>query len=170
MKHLHLLIVVALLLSACASSKEFARMTYGSGEAVVDASGVWTYQLNGISTGIHPYSFDNGPDYFEEGFARFVVNGKFGFFNQGGKVVIKPSYDFATPFQEGRAVVCDGCTLNGEGEHTMYEGGKWGFIDQAGTLVIPMKYERAEMFQDGRATVVLDSKTLSIDVQGVIQQ
>ena len=145
-------------------------MEYGSGIAVVDSSNVWTYKIDGVSTGVHPYPFDNGPDYFEEGLARFVKNNKFGFFDTKARIVVPATYDFATPFKEGRAVVCNGCKPYTEGEYILYKGGKWGFIDTAGKVIIPLQYDSAEMFQGGRAVVVLDGKTMTIDTRGVVQK
>ena len=57
--------------------------------------------------------FDNGPDYYEEGVARFVqqVNGedKIGFHDRKSTVIIPPIYSFASPFRNGYAFVCKGC-------------------------------------------------------------
>lgn len=42
--------------------------------------------------------FDNGWDYYEQGLARFLKNGKVGFHDKKGNIIIKPEYDFAKPF------------------------------------------------------------------------
>ena len=53
------------------------------------------------------YAFDNGPDYYQEGFARIVgADGKIGFLGEtSGKVEIPPQYDDAAPFCNGKAQV-----------------------------------------------------------------
>ncbi len=84
------------------------------------------------------FFFDNGPDYTSEGLARFVWQGKVGFHDERGKVVIEPRFDFATPFEGGRAEVCVGCEKRPEGEHFRYEGGQWGVIDRSGAFVVPL--------------------------------
>jgi len=64
--------------------------------AVVDEKG-WAYIDAQGNILIRPFIVDNGPDYFQDGLARFVELGKFGFFNQRGHVVIHPHFDFAAP-------------------------------------------------------------------------
>lgn len=54
------------------------------------------------------YSFDNGPDYFQEGLARVVADGKVGFIDRGGAIVIPPQFADASGFCHGRATVHDG--------------------------------------------------------------
>lgn len=78
--------------------------------------------------------FDNGLDPFEEGLARTRQNGKIGFFDKTLKIVIPAVHDFAFPFSEGSAVVCNGCKPRKDvtGEHTSIDGGMWGVIDHKG--------------------------------------
>lgn len=99
--------------------------------AVADEQG-WSYLNVRGDVLIRPYVFDNGPDPFREGLARFVSEGKFGFFDETGRVVIPPRYDFAYPFAGGRAKVGRGCRFVSEGEHQRVEGGVWSEIDRLG--------------------------------------
>jgi hypothetical protein len=95
----------------------------------------WRYiDRNGRILNIQPFIYDNGPDYFQEGLARFRENGKVGFLNEVGKVVIQAQFDFATPFSEGYAAFCSGCQKIEVDEHFLFEGGKWGFIDHHGKV------------------------------------
>ncbi|MBS3919443.1 MAG: WG repeat-containing protein [Deltaproteobacteria bacterium] len=89
--------------------------------------------------------FDGGADYFEEGLARTISSGKFGYMDEKLAVVIKPEYDFAFPFENGVAVVCNGCRPVSEGEHHLLTGGKWGAIDRSGAVVIPLTFSREEL-------------------------
>jgi hypothetical protein len=67
-----------------------------------------------------PFLFDNGADYFQEGFARIVdPSGKVGFISAAGVIVIRPTYDFAYPF-------CHGVTKTAL-------AGKGGYLDTTGT-------------------------------------
>lgn len=86
--------------------------------------------------------YDNGPDYFQEGFARTSWNGKIGFIDKKLTIIIPPSYDFAFPFQDGVSLVCNGCKQQADGEHTEMVGGKWGFINISGNVVIPISYSK----------------------------
>jgi len=90
---------------------------------------------------VRTFFFDNGADYFEEGLARTISKGKIGFINEKLEVVIEPVYDFASPFHNRKAKVCNGCTkkIYDGGEHWGMVGGKWGVIDTKGKLISPMK-------------------------------
>jgi len=90
--------------------------------------------------------FDNGADYFVEGLARSVKAGKVGFVNLDLVEVIAPVWDFASPFQDGLASVCNGCAPKSDGkEHTIISGGKWGYIDKLGKVVVPVVYDEANL-------------------------
>ncbi|MBI4703193.1 MAG: WG repeat-containing protein, partial [Deltaproteobacteria bacterium] len=77
--------------------------------AVVDERG-WAYIDARGRVLLRPYVVDNGPDEFAEGLARCVEKDKLGYFDEKGQVVIAPAFDFGTPFRDGRARVCSGCT------------------------------------------------------------
>ena len=89
--------------------------------------------------------YDNGPDYFEEGLARTILNKKFGYMDESLKIIIKPRYDFGFPFCNGYAIVCNKCEPEQEGEHREVIGGQWGVINKKGEVVIPIKFEREEL-------------------------
>ncbi len=134
---------------------------------VIDDTG-WAYINTKGTIVIRPFLFDNGPDDFQEGLARFTSNNKFGFFDKTGKVVIEPRFDFVTPFQEGLAAICQGCKEELVGEHGFMEGGSWGYINQQGETVIPPKFEEARSFINGQAEVKRDGKWIRIDKTGTV--
>jgi len=70
---------------------------------------------------------------------------KYGFIDKMLNVVIKPEYDFAFPFRDGVAIVCNACFSAAEGEHKNVVGGKWDLIDRAGKVVVPLKYKKNEL-------------------------
>ena len=78
---------------------------------------------------------DNGADSFHEGLVRIVRNGKYGFANRVGQVVIPAIYDGAMNFENGHAVVCKGCETSREGEHHFFSGGVWFRINTKGTVL-----------------------------------
>ncbi|MEW6364372.1 MAG: WG repeat-containing protein [Acidobacteriota bacterium] len=133
--------------------------------AVVDEQG-WAYV--GLDGGVllRPLVVDNGPDYFSDGLARYIEKGKIGFFEEDGRKVIPPSFDYATPFQEGLASFCMGCTQAPEGEHIRVVGGRWGYIDAKGEVVIPAQFDEAGAFSGGCAHVKRDGRTFLIDKNG----
>lgn len=89
--------------------------------------------------------FEDGADYYSEGLTRTISNNKFGYMDEKLTVIIKPEYDFAFPFENGIAVVCNGCRPVPEGDHRSLAGGKWGVIDKSGVRVIPITYSKEEL-------------------------
>jgi hypothetical protein len=114
----------------------------GAGPVAASIEGRLHY-LNAAGVVVPVLVFDNGPDYFVEGLARTVQDGKVGFIDENLRVVIAPAWDFAFPFENGAAVVCDGCTLRRVGdEHEEVVGGRWGRIDARGRVVVPVIHAR----------------------------
>lgn len=136
------------------------------GIAAVATKKGWAYIDTAGKAVIEPFVYDNGPDYFQEGLARFVVKGKFGFFNTQGGKVIPPQFDFAEPFAEGRAAVCKGCKKEMQGEHAVWGGGRWGYIDTSGKPVIPCRYDQARPFGNNVAEVMEKGAWVQIDKNG----
>jgi hypothetical protein len=105
---------------------------------------------------------DNGPDYYQEGLTRFIKDRKIGFHDQSGQVIVQPAYDFAAPFKQGHALVCNGCWAaypenpkfsplvssfcdrNLRDEYKSIVGGKWGAVNLKGELVVPVNYASSE--------------------------
>lgn len=135
--------------------------------AVVDSAG-WAYINQTGEIIIRPFVYDNGPDYFSQSLARYVENGKFGFFDTSGKIVIKAHWDFAFPFNEYLAAVCNGCQKEMVGEHSRMQGGQWGFIDLNGNVVIPLEFEEAHKFEKGSAEVKIKGIWKQIDKKGKV--
>lgn len=74
---------------------------------------------------------------FSEGLAAVKKDGKWGFIDTEGNVVIEPQYDGANSFSEGLAAV--------------QSGGKWGYIDKTGNLVIGFTLQSTVAFSEGLA-------------------
>jgi len=87
------------------------------------------------------YVFDNGPDYPSNGLFRIVKDGKIGYANLNGKIVIQPQFDCAYPFKNGKAKVGKGCKEQTDGEHRWWTEGNWYTINKKGK-VIKTKYSR----------------------------
>jgi hypothetical protein len=88
---------------------------------------------------------DNGPDYPSEGLFRIVKDGKIGFANLKGEIVIPPRFEAVYPFQDGVAVYCVGCTTGNDkiaSEYTVWSGGLWGFINKEGAVVAEPEYHK----------------------------
>lgn len=78
------------------------------------------------------FKFDNGPDYVESGLFRIIKNGKIGYANPNGKIIIKPSFDCAYPFEGNFAKVSNHCETEKNGEHSIWKSNNWYRITKDG--------------------------------------
>ena len=124
--------------------------------AVADNTG-WHYIDTKGKTLFHAFVYDNAPDSYSEGLARYInAKGQFGFNDLRGKIVIKARFSYARPFKEGLAAVCEGCRFVKVGEHSTIMGGSWGYVDKTGKVVIALRYHTAGDFEKGLARVKLN--------------
>lgn len=79
--------------------------------------------------------YDNGPDYPSEGLFRIIKDGKTGYANEKGKIVIEPQYECAEPFEGGKARVALKCELKPDGDYTRMISDGWFHIDKTGIKV-----------------------------------
>lgn len=113
-------------------------------------------------------------------------NGKWGFIDEDGNLVIPYEFDFILNFSENLAVVRQGdrwgfidkvgnfavplnfeCALSfSEGLAAVEQNGKWGFIDKTGHFVIPCTYEDASSFENGLAFVRQNDERFFVDKYG----
>jgi hypothetical protein len=119
---------------------------------------------------------------------RSTVNGKAGFVDLTGHIVIKPQFDDAGPFSEGLAAVSINKKwgfINSTGrviieptfefasafseELAPVAAGpelRWGFINKSGALVIRPRFDNAAPFHEGLAYVEVRGRTSYIDKTG----
>jgi WG containing repeat len=85
----------------------------------------------------------------------FRKNGKLGFVDRTGKIVIPAKFDrIDEGFSEGLASV----SINN----------KWGYIDPMGKIVIPLKFEQAINFHEGLGAIQIGGKWGFVDPIGKI--
>lgn len=98
--------------------------------------------LSGCSVpeSVTPYLYDNGPDYLSEGLMRIQdSNGKIGYADEKGEVVIPPQFAFGHPFKNGQAKV----TMHGHEEVVagsnreihVWQSEQWFCINKTGRRV-----------------------------------
>ncbi|PIE86305.1 MAG: hypothetical protein CSA05_01320 [Bacteroidia bacterium] len=133
--------------------------------AVIDSSG-WKFINKKGKNLLTPFTFDNGPDYFEEDVARCIEDDKIGFFNRKGEIVIQPKYTFATSFHEGLSAFCVDCEIVRRLEHYSVKGGKWGYMNKKGEEVIPPIFDGAGFFKEGKAKVKQNGTWVYINAKG----
>ncbi len=79
--------------------------------------------------------YDNGPDPLREGLFRIIKNGKTGYANRFGEIVIPTQFECTTPFKNGQAKVSYNCKFVKEGEYTRMESNRWIYIDKSGNRI-----------------------------------
>ncbi len=89
-----------------------------------------------------------------EGFRPVRRNGRYGFINDAGLLMIPNRYEDATPFSEGRA----GIKIRN----------KWGFIDRNDRIAVQPVYDKVLPFVGNTAKVCLKNKWGLIDRDGKI--
>ncbi len=94
----------------------------------------------------------------ENGHACIKLNGRYGFIDAYGKLVIPAAYDNAAPFNR-----MDGYT-NADRLFAVKKNDKWGFVDAGNKLIIPFEYEEVLPFSHGITMVIKDGKRGLIDV------
>lgn len=119
----------------------------------------------------------------QEGLSVVKSQGKYGYADRNGKLVIPLKFDFAGDFNGGLAPV----SMNGKsgyvdrtgkvvialrftGARPFQEGlaevevnGRHGFIDRTGKVVIPLRYDRATSFSRGLSEVSKNGEVFLID-------
>ena len=84
------------------------------------------------------------------------VEGKYGYIDKKGKLVIQPQFSGASRFSEGLAAV------------QMQRAGRVGYIDETGNLVIPLQFDLADPFSEGLAAIFKDRKWGFMDRTGQV--
>lgn len=83
------------------------------------------------------------------------VNGKYGFINNKGEIVISPQYDDILMLQTQEGMVMG--FYNGYA--AVKVKGKWGFINHKNEFIAEPKYDEVDFFEDNRAAVyIFDDK------------
>ena len=82
------------------------------------------YYINKSGKTMPTLTYDGKADEFSDGLARTKFNGKVGFFNKNLEMVLKPIYDFAFPFHNGKAEICIGCQEKDANGTPMLDGRK----------------------------------------------
>ncbi|MBK8678928.1 MAG: WG repeat-containing protein [Sphingobacteriales bacterium] len=119
-------------------------------------------------------------------FAFENINGKWGFINTKGEVVLPANFDKIDAFAEGLAPASQSGKygyLNAqfqmaiasqfdfaypfnEGLAVVGNKNSWGFIDKTGKIVIPLKYDQVRRFNEGRSWAKRAEKWYIINKQG----
>lgn len=84
------------------------------------------------------YKIDNGPDYVSDGIFRIIgKNGKVGFADTCGIIVIPPVFSYATPFRDGEAKVTFEGGNQKHGEYQCWKSNRWFLMKKPTSIEIP---------------------------------
>lgn len=93
---------------------------------------------------------------------------RWGFINDKGRYVIKPSYNDAHAMSEGKAAVQVGTWKSmGKGIRS-WEPGKWGYVNKSGKTIIKAEFDGADPFSEGMAAIKMNGKWGYINEDGDI--
>lgn len=81
------------------------------------------------------FRLDYEPDEVQNGLFRIVENGKIGYADTLGNIIIKPRFKCAFPFNGERAKVSDSCTTIKDSEHSVWKSEHWYYISKQGKRV-----------------------------------
>lgn len=81
-----------------------------------------------------------------------AIDGKWGFLDREGAIVVAASYDEVDEFSEGRAAVA--------------RAGKWGFVDRDGTEIGELVHDSVGWFSEGLAELERDGRWGYVDLHG----
>ena len=82
------------------------------------------------------FIFDNGPDEPSDGLFRVRATGKIGYADAAtGKIIIKPQFACAWPFDHGVAKVALDCQTRSDGEHSTWVSDHWFYVNKKGVRV-----------------------------------
>ena len=121
-------------------------------------SGTKSFLISKTGNNITPNGYDHIGN-FSEGLASVSLDGKVGFINQLGNIVIPLIYTASTIYNKIQYEFSDGLA-------DVQLNDKWGFIDKSGKTVIEFIFEETNMFSQGLARVKLQDKYGYINKQG----
>ena len=108
------------------------------GMMLVRAGGYHWVRANGVAA--FPGKWDHAFDFQDEGLAAVKKNGRWGFINRKGEIVIPYEWGETRGFG-GNGLACVAVGSN-------YSRRRWGIIDSSGQLVVPLYFDRLSGFDD----------------------
>lgn len=130
--------------------------TYGFGDyglAMVSLYGKWGIINSAGSEVLGCYEYGSMFAGFHKGLVQVTKNWKYGYIDQGGKLVIDCQFDYASSFSDN-GLAC------------VRKNGKWAYIDITGKVIIPFDFDYAYDFDNDLAMVVKNDKYGFIDKTG----
>ena len=154
----------------------YADFFYPEGSApVIDKKGSGYIDMKG-KLRYRAYLFDNGPDPFFDGFARYIEKGKLGFIDRRLKPRIPAQFGDAFPFRNGWTSYCIGCERAMQLEKRKFakagevQKGKWGLLDTNGIRITPPIYGAIQILSADTAKACVDCTYISDGEHSIISE
>lgn len=114
---------------------------YINGDAMIAAKESGKYQMfDADGKKLNDFSASEMDICTSNGWIAFEKDGKWGFVNTSGKIVIEPTYEKAKSFSNALAAVC--------------VDGKWGYIDPSNEIVIKCQFVNADYFNEAGSSMI----------------
>ena len=120
--------------SLAISADALARLNFNEDGLVSLQAGDQYYYVRRDGRYLPVINYDNGPDYFQEGLTRSVVNGRLGYYDTQLQPAFSARFSWGWPFENGVAAVCENChpsKPDADGHASMI-GGQHFQIDRQG--------------------------------------
>lgn len=116
------------------SAEALARLEFDENGLASLQAGRQFYYVRRDGRHLPVITYDNGPDYFEQGLTRARLGDRIGYFDVQLQPAFAERFDWGFPFQDGVAEVCNGCHEGppDAGGHTSIVGGTHFRIDLHG--------------------------------------
>lgn len=109
---------------------------------VADMNGAWWGINYKDSVLFGMYAFEPGDPHFFDGLTPITIDGKVGYANEKGEIVIEPQFECAYQFEKGCAKVALKCKNGNSRNHTTWQSDSWFYIDKEGYKVKPGSLHR----------------------------
>ncbi len=121
-----------------ATSENLQKTTTTTLEKHQLTNGQWVIRDSKKNVLYNIFPYDNGPDYPSEGLFRIVKDDKIGYADEHTyAIVIKPQFDCAFPFENGKAKVSNNCKTVKDGEYSVWTSDAWQYVDKKGKFLNP---------------------------------
>lgn len=113
---------------------QYAKITsFGDGHALASMGGSRFGVIDKNGNEVAPEMFEKAkPEGYNDGLAAVTYEGKWGFVNTKGEIVVPFEYDDVTSFSNGKAAVL--------------MDGYWGYVDTSGEMIVLPEFEQAGAF------------------------
>lgn len=124
-------------------------LQFSDGYCAVRVGSKWGFIDSTLEMVISPMAIEKEDMYFSNDRVKIKMNGKYGFMNPKGEIIVKPEYEFAMQFGDN-------------GLAPVMKNGKYGYINLDGKIIIPLENNYAKSFSYNYGALKKDSEKYAI--------